>query len=85
MVSLIFMGKNLVNKLFDKVRRGVLIAGAVASIGLASCDLCVTPPKPNYAPQILEFYANPNPVEVVHELGISKKVARMKPMVVVKG
>jgi len=48
------MGKNLANKFFDKVRRGALIAGAVASIGLASCDLCVTPPKPNYAPQILE-------------------------------
>ncbi len=48
--------KTLINKLIDKVRKGVLVAAAVASLGIASCDLNGNKPNPvNYSPVITSF------------------------------
>ncbi len=44
------MVKSLVNKLINKIKKGALIAAAVASLGVAGCDLNGPKPVPNYAP-----------------------------------
>jgi hypothetical protein len=53
------MAKSLLSKLGKRIKKGVLIAGAVASIGLASCNPCFT----NYPP-VAELYVNPTSVEL---------------------